>query len=369
MDGDFNCARWKSDAALLNQRVCKIQLNPDFYEPRLLDYVLPVYLRAINEHTSSVTVKHLSSRTIEALELPFPPRLEQTRIADTLDELVGLIARAESDLLSAKRKLALYRQALLKAAVEGALTAGWRGEDSLATWQTRTIDEIATVGTGTTPSRSNPRNFQGGNVPWITSGALNAERVDRADEFVTREALDTFRLTLYPPGTLLVAMYGEGRTRGKCAELAIEATVNQAVAAIVLRPEYAHARAYLRIFLWHSYESMRDLAAGGVQPNLNLRIIKSIRVPLPPPTEQREIVARLEEQMQGIRQQQVALDRALALAAAQRQNILRAAFSGRLVPQDPADEPARVLLERIHAERQQSAARGASARRARRAAC
>jgi len=65
MDGDFNCARWRGEPGLLNQRVCRISVDSSVYEPRFLDCVLPAYLRAINEATSSVTVKHLSSRTIE----------------------------------------------------------------------------------------------------------------------------------------------------------------------------------------------------------------------------------------------------------------------------------------------------------------
>ena len=100
---------------------------------------------------------------------------------------------------------------------------------------------------------------------------------------------------------------------------------------------------------------MRQQASGGVQPNLNLQIIKGINLPLPPPDEQREIVSRLDDLLDAAVQQEGALDRAMAMVAAQRQNILRAAFSGQLVPQDPNDEPASVLLERIRACRQAAA--------------
>ena len=80
MDGDFNCARWAGQNALLNQQVCKVELNSSSYNAKFLFYALPGYLKAINDHTSSVTVKHLSSRTVAEIPLPFPPLPEQERI-------------------------------------------------------------------------------------------------------------------------------------------------------------------------------------------------------------------------------------------------------------------------------------------------
>ncbi|MBK9361384.1 MAG: restriction endonuclease subunit S [Rubrivivax sp.] len=258
--------------------------------------------------------------------------------------------------------MALYRQSLLKSAVEGTLTAEWRGNESTSAWSSATIGDLAEVGTGVTPLRSNSRYFGGGTIPWVTSGALNAALVTAGSEFVTEAAVAECRLKLYPPGTLLVAMYGEGKTRGKCSELAVAATINQAIAAIVLKPAFEKCRAFLKAFLWHSYESMRQQASGGVQPNLNLQIVKSISVPLPPLDEQQEIVRRLDTLLDAATVQEEALDRALAMVAAQRQNILRAAFSGQLVPQDPNDEPASVLLERIRAQRNAAADKPAARR-------
>jgi hypothetical protein len=98
MDGDFNVRRWQSEKALLNQRVCKITSDPDFFDTRMLEYLLPGYLRLINQATSSVTVKHLSSRTLAELPLPFPPLAEQRRIVAKLDALTARLARARAEL-------------------------------------------------------------------------------------------------------------------------------------------------------------------------------------------------------------------------------------------------------------------------------
>jgi len=165
---------------------------------------------------------------------------------------------------------------------------------------------------------------------------------------VTQRALDETNLSIYEPGTLLLAMYGEGRTRGKCSELMIRATTNQAIAAI---STHDYLRGYLKLFLMKNYEDIRKTASGGVQPNLNLGIVKAIEVPLPPPAEQHRIVAEVERQFSFIESAHRTVDVALARSAALRRSVLKAAFEGRLVPQDPSDEPASLLLERIAAER------------------
>ena len=345
--------------------------------------------------------------------LNLPPRAEQTRIVAKLEELLSDLDAGVAELKAAQKKLAQYRQSLLKAAVEGALTAAWRTQhqptetgaqllqrilqERRARWEARqlakfaeqgktlpkdwqkkypepvqpdasglpqlpqgwvwaTIDQIAQVGTGVTPLRSKSAYFNEGTIPWVTSGALNSEAVASATELVTELALKECRLELYPVGSLLVAMYGEGKTRGKCSELRIPATINQAIAAIVLEPAAQSCKAYLKAFLLDSYEKMRAQASGGVQPNLNLQIVKAIALPLPPCSEQAEITQLLDGQFDQISQQQIAVQVSLQQSTAQRQNILRAAFSGQLVAQDPHDEPASALLERIRAER---AAQGA----------
>ena len=126
MDGDFNSGFWGPKTALLNQRVCKISPIEAFYDKRLLALALPGYLAAINANTPSVTVKHLSSRTIGEIGLPLPPAAEQTRIVAKLEELLSDLEAGVAELKAAQKKLAQYRQSLLKAAVEGALTAEWR---------------------------------------------------------------------------------------------------------------------------------------------------------------------------------------------------------------------------------------------------
>ena len=160
-------------------------------------------------------------------------------------------------------------------------------------WEWVPIDTLATVGTGTTPSRENPTFFVGGTTPWVTSGETGQTYIDATEQHVTDVALAQTSLTVYPVGTLILAMYGQGKTRGQVAELRIPAATNQACAAIALIESAAHHRAYVKLVFEKSYDEIRELSAGGAQPNLNVGKVKSTLIPLPPLAEQSRIVTRV----------------------------------------------------------------------------
>lgn len=191
-------------------------------------------------------------------------------------------------------------------------------------WIWSNVDQLAEVGTGATPKRDVQAFYEGGTIAWVTSGVVNGEYVDHASEFVTERALAETNLTLYAPGTLLLAMYGEGKTRGRCSELRISATTNQALAAI---QAVASVRRYLRLLLERSYEETRKAASGGVQPNLNLSLVRAIAVPLPPLAEQHRIVAEADRRLSLIRVAEAQVAANLARAQRLRQSILQAAFA------------------------------------------
>jgi type I restriction enzyme, S subunit len=119
MDGDFNAAYWSGENALLNQRVCKLSVFSKNYDQKFFFLCLQPYLNAINAETSSVTVKHLSSRTIEDIPLPLPPLNEQRRIVAKIEELFSELDKGIESLKTARDQLKIYRQAVLKQAFEG----------------------------------------------------------------------------------------------------------------------------------------------------------------------------------------------------------------------------------------------------------
>ena len=162
-------------------------------------------------------------------------------------------------------------------------------------WEWVPVDALATVGTGTTPSRDNPAYFTGGQIPWVTSGETGQPYIQATEQHVTAVALEKTNLTVYPIGTLVVAMYGQGKTRGQVSELGIPAATNQACAAIVLIDQSDDHRDYVKLVFEKSYDEIREMSAGGAQPNLNVAKVKATLIPLPPLPEQSRIVTRVTQ--------------------------------------------------------------------------
>jgi type I restriction enzyme S subunit len=329
--------------------------------------------------------------------IPLAPTAEQHRIVAKIEELFTRLDAGIAALERMRANLKRYKAAVLKAACEGKLVpqdpndepasellkhilaerrAKWeadlraKGKDPKRAkyvepkeldvdglpelpsgWCWTTVEQLAEVGTGATPLRSKSKYYEDGTIPWVTSGALNELFVDHAEEYITEIALQETNAEVFPAGSLLVAMYGEGKTRGKVSELRIDAATNQACAALLFDDLSASCKPYVKSFFQKNYEDIRRLSSGGVQPNLNLSLIKRTLVPLPPLAEQRRIVAEVERRLSMVQEMEAALAANLTRAERLRQSILKRAFEGKLVPQDPSDQPAGVLLEKIRSNR------------------
>jgi type I restriction enzyme S subunit len=163
-----------------------------------------------------------------------------------------------------------------------------------------TIGDLTEVTSGGTPSRSHPEYYLG-NIPWIKTGELKDNIIYEAEEYITQEAIDNSNAKLFPVGTLLIAMYGQGQTRGRTGILGVEATTNQACCAIYPNPLKFESK-FLQFWFRYMYVELRQQseARGGTQPNLNQTIIKSLRPPLPDKKIQRHYIALFEQVEQEI---------------------------------------------------------------------
>lgn len=311
------------------------------------------YRDTVSEMARGVNINNLKRDHFQSIALPLAPEPEQRRIADKLDTELARVDSVNDRLARVAPLLKRFRQSVLAAAVSGKLTEEWRDERGLAAWGATTVAGVAAVGTGSTPLRSNAEFFSSAGTPWVTSAATGQEVVRSATEFVTDAAIAAHRLRRYPVGTLLVAMYGEGKTRGQVTELGIEATINQACAAIVV-DESKISRTFVKLALQANYFSMRELAEGGNQPNLNLAKVKSFPIPLPSPEEQTEISLRVLALLGYADRLEARLQAAQAATERLTPALLAKAFRGELVPQDPNDEPASELLKRLAAQRAQA---------------
>ena len=120
-------------------------------------------------------------------------------------------------------------------------------------WQVCQIRDVATISSGSTPNRENPQ-YWGGDIPWVTTGELESGTVTSTREMISQKALEETSLKIYPAGTLLMAMYGQGKTRGTTAMLGIDAAINQACAAITVEEG---SKKYLFYLLQNAYTDIR----------------------------------------------------------------------------------------------------------------
>lgn len=157
-----------------------------------------------------------------------------------------------------------------------------------AEWSFASLRWISRRFAGGTPDRSNISYWTEGTIPWLNSGAVNEPVVTEPSAMITAEALANSSARWVPAGSLLVALAGQGKTKGMVANLAIDSTCNQSMAAIVPDSSTIVAK-YLYWWLYSQYQNIRNLAGGDLRDGLNLEHIGSIRVPLPNLPEQRAI--------------------------------------------------------------------------------
>ncbi|MEK8052182.1 restriction endonuclease subunit S [Ideonella sp. DXS22W] len=296
----------------------------------------------------ATAIPGLNREDAYGLDLELPPLPEQQRIADKLDSILARVDACRDRLDRVGPLLQRFRQSVLAVAMNGSLSAEWREANHVGQWTTATIGDVAEVGTGSTPLRSKAGYFDVTGTPWITSSATSLDLVTVAAEFVTDQAIRDHRLRVYPPGTLLVAMYGEGKTRGQVTELGMAATINQACAAVQV-DEAKALKPFVKLALRANYLQMRDMAEGGAQPNLNLSKVRAVPLSLPSLEEQAEIVRRVGRLMQVADSLEQRLTSGQAVVGRLPAATLAKAFRGELVPQDPNDEPAAELLARLAA--------------------
>jgi len=274
-------------------------------DPRLLFFYLlhPDVRHFVAERMEGSTGRQRVPEGV-LLDLPMPdiePQ-EQVRAADAL-ELIQMAMAVEN-------KAAEHAQELKRAAMTRLFTRGLRGEAQKDTeiglvpesWEVDSLGSHHTVVSGGTPSRANPAFWTDGTIPWAKTTEVDYCVINETEEHITPQGLESSAAKLLPAGTLLMAMYGQGVTRGKVAVLGIEAACNQACAAITPKDDAVLPR-YLYHFLAWRYEAIRSLAHGGQQQNLNLEIVRDLPLAYPQAEdEQREVVAILD-----------ALDRKIAL--------------------------------------------------------
>ena len=210
-------------------------------------------------------------------------------------------------------------------------------------WEWQKLGDIGTWQSGATPSRLN-KDYYGGDIPWLKTGDLNDDYIYEIPETITQKALEETSVKLNPAGSVLIAMYGA--TIGKVGILTFPATTNQACCACV---DYQGIeKMYLFYFLLSHKEEFIMLGGGGAQPNISKEKIVDTFIPIPPLLEQNRIVNAIEQWFYLIDTLETAKEDLKTSIEHAKSKILDLAIHGKLVPQDPNDEPAIELLKRIN---------------------
>ena len=213
-------------------------------------------------------------------------------------------------------------------------------------WVWTTLGEIGNWQSGATPSRMQKEYYEG-TIPWLKTGDLNDGLITEIPEKITEKALEETSVRLNPSGSVLIAMYGA--TIGKVGILTYPATTNQACCACI---DYKINQMFLFYYLLANRETFVSIGGGGTQPNISKEKIVSFPLPLPPLAEQHRIVAEIERWftlVDTIEQGKENLGTSIKQA---KSKILDLAIHGKLVQQNPNDEPASELLKRINPKAQ-----------------
>lgn len=324
------------------------------------ELVLPKYIfyRMQTIQFDHSTHKRYWIQQYSKLKVAIPPLPEQERIVTHIEELFSELDKAVETLQTTKQQLAVYRQAVLKEAFEGKLTTSWRKSYSTESpqadfesimrpnevfkdtsgdeneiklispdlWKKIRLAEVFEVQVGATPSRRVPE-YWNGDINWVSSGEVHFNGIFRTNEQITDDGLAHASTNVHPIGTVMLAMIGEGKTRGQAAILNVEAAHNQNTAAILVSKTPCSPK-YIYYFLQMNYDNTRRVGSGNNQKALNKERVRALRFPFTSFAEQNQIVEEIESRLSVCESIEQTVDTALAQADAMRQSILKQAFEG-----------------------------------------
>lgn len=280
----------------------------------------------------------LNLQHISGIKMPLPPEVEQKAIADYLDretaeidafiadqeELIGLLnERRATTITQAVTKGLDPNTPMRESGIE------WIGVVP-ASWTVEKLSWLARIGNGSTPATENPDFWLNGDVPWLNSSCVNLDVVLEPAKFVTAYAKRTCHLPMVRPGSILVGLTGQGKTRGMVTRLGIPSTINQHLAFIA--PYRRLRSAFTYWFMVAAYDHLRFISDGngGTKGGLTCDQLGRVQVPLPEIAEQIQIVAYIDREIAEIDAAVADAREAISLSKERRAAVISAAVTGKI---------------------------------------
>ena len=297
----------------------------------------PEFVRAVDASTFGSKMPRADWDTIGNVAVPVPAVSKQGVTCDFLGR-----ETARLDVLVAQNRKLLdvlreRRAALITTAVLRGLNPDvsfrdsgvpWIG-DVPAHWEIWKLGHLASVGNGSTPNRGRREYWENGDTPWLNSSVANQEEVTGADQFVTWLAVRDCHLPLVTRGSVIVAITGQGKTRGRATVLSMNSTINQHL-AFVSADSCRLTSWYLKWTLSAAYDYLRNISddIGGTKGALTCEHLVNLRVPVPPKAEQQEIVTEIASRTRAIDDLSKEAERTMALLKERRASLTSAAIAG-----------------------------------------
>lgn len=290
------------EKGIMSSAYIRLIVGLEFFPKYAFYYYYNLYLNAVYNNLGAGVRSTLSSTDLLDIFVIAPPFPEQTAISTFIDQKTAKIDQAialkqKQIELFKERKQLVIQQAVTKGLNPNAPMRDsgveWIGEIP-EHWIVSKIGHFAKVSNGSTPSRDVPRYWENGKIPWISSGKVNDYVIFSASEYVSESALRECSLKIFPKGTVLIGIVGQGKTRGTSALLEIEAAINQNVAGII--PSSKISSKFLHQYLIQAYEKIRNYGKGSNQEALNCSLVSSIKIAFPPINEQISIINYIETQ-------------------------------------------------------------------------
>lgn len=334
MDGDFNISRWKSDFGLLNQRVCKIKSASKDLDENFLYYYLPIPLKQINDATPSVTVKHLSSNSLQQLHFPLPTLAEQKRIVSRIESMFAKLDQAQEKAQSVLDSFETRKAAILHKAFTGQLTANWRKENCVSdeSWEEKTLGEICSeIKIGPFGSLLHEDDYIENGIPLVNPKHISNQLIKPDTKAsISNEKAEELKSYRLLKNDIVLGRRGE---MGRCAPVSENENgwlCGTGSMILRLKPEY-QARIYSILISSHkSVLYFEENAVGTTLKNLNEKIVKNLPMPIISLPEQQEIVRILDTVLEKESRAKEAAQTVLDQIALLKKSILARAFRGEL---------------------------------------